>query len=314
MYDTRSELHEFVGADRAEAQSKACAFFGVGETELEIGLPASSEVMGLAGRVVIVAGLKGRQRAFRSGGGRDEHGDRPDRAERRGGESARGRDRGRRGEDASGVGREARGGRSSREEPAPRDEREPRPGSAPRARTDDGTSIGSATTPLTRIGEFVQGLVERIALGGFEIAESTEGDVIAVQLRGDAATRLGEGDARVADAIQLLANQASMRDGESAKRVVVETEGDGGEGREHHLTRLAERAAKRALETGRAVAIDAMSPRDRRVIHVSLRETADIATMSIGAGRYRQVVVVPAGAPEYEEARRQAEASGRRDD
>jgi hypothetical protein len=36
--------------------------------------------------------------------------------------------------------------------------------------------------------------------------------------------------------------------------------------------------------------------------------------MSIGSGRYRQVVVVPAGAPEYEEARRQAQASGRRED
>ena len=52
-----------------------------------------------------------------------------------------------------------------------------------------------------------------------------------------------------------------------------------------------------------------MNPRDRRVIHVALRESDGIATMSVGTGRYRQVVVVPEGAPEYEQARRQAEAS-----
>ena len=46
-----------------------------------------------------------------------------------------------------------------------------------------------------------------------------------------------------------------------------------------------------------------MSPRDRRSIHVALRETEGVATMSVGEGRYRQVLVVPEGAAEYEEAR-----------
>lgn len=314
MYDVRSELHEFVGSDRSEALSKACGFFGVGEDELEVGAPPASDVMGLGGRVVVVAGLKGRQRPAHSG--REDRGDRPERGERRAreGDRDRGRDRGRRGDDAGRDGRGARSARGEREDRPSRGEPEQRSSNEGRPAVASGSSVGTATTPLTRIGEFVQGLVERVDLGGFEIAESAEGDVIAVQLRGEAATRLGEGDARVADAIQLLANQASMREGDNAKRVVVETEGDGGEGRELHLTRLAERAAKRALETGRAVAIDAMSPRDRRVIHVSLRDTADIATMSIGSGRYRQVVVVPSGAPEFEEARRQAEASNRRDE
>jgi len=315
MYDARSELREFVGADRGEAMSKACAFFGVGEGELELGVPG--DVMGLTSRVVVVAGLKARQRPSGGNGGRETRGERPERGERRGRDGDRGdrgdrdRGRGRRGFDEGG--REPRQAREPRESREPREAQEPREPREPRAEA-SGPSVGTASTPLSRIGEFVQGLVERVDVGSFEISENTEGDVIAVQLRGAAAARLGEGDARVADAIQLLANQASMRDGDAAKRVVVETEGDGGEGREQHLMRLAERAGKRALETGRAVAIDAMSPRDRRVIHVALRDAPDVATMSIGTGRYRQVVVVPAGAPEYEEARRQAEQTGRRDD
>ena len=35
---------------------------------------------------------------------------------------------------------------------------------------------------------------------------------------------------------------------------------------------------------------------------MALRETDGVATMSTGSGRYRQVVIVPEGAPEYEEA------------
>jgi hypothetical protein len=55
------------------------------------------------------------------------------------------------------------------------------------------------------------------------------------------------------------------------------------------------------------VALDPMNPKDRRAIHVALRGTPGIATMSIGSGRYRQVLVVPEGAPEYDEARRTAD-------
>ena len=46
-----------------------------------------------------------------------------------------------------------------------------------------------------------------------------------------------------------------------------------------------------------------MNSRDRRIIHVTIRDIDDVETMSIGEGRYRQVLVVPEGAAEYEDAR-----------
>jgi predicted RNA-binding protein Jag len=45
-----------------------------------------------------------------------------------------------------------------------------------------------------------------------------------------------------------------------------------------------------------------MNSRDRRTIHVTIRDIEGVATTSIGEGRYRQVLVVPEGAPEYEDA------------
>jgi len=162
-------------------------------------------------------------------------------------------------------------------------------------------SKGTAQGQLGAVGQFLLGAVERMKLGSFEISEAAEGDFLIFQLRGAAAAALARGDGRATDALQLVANQISMRQSEEAPRVVVDVEG-GGDEREQTLTRLAERAVKRARETGRSIALDPMNSRDRRAIHIVVREMSGVATMSIGEGRYRQVLVVPEGAPEYDEA------------
>jgi spoIIIJ-associated protein len=162
-------------------------------------------------------------------------------------------------------------------------------------------SKGKAEGEISEIGGFVQGAIERMKLGSFDISESSEGDFLIFQIRGAAAEELQGGGGRAADALQLIANQVAMRMSDDAPRIVVDVEGDGGE-REDTLSRLADRAIKRARETGRSIALDPMNPRDRRVVHLAVREEDGLATMSIGEGRYRQVLVVPEGAPEYDDA------------
>jgi spoIIIJ-associated protein len=172
--------------------------------------------------------------------------------------------------------------------------------------------VGTATSDLGELGAFVKGLVERMELGPFELSETKENEsLVVIQLRGPGAQRLVGSEGRTVDAMQLLANQASLRiSGDDAPRVVLDVEGDGDQ-REVYLTRVAERAASRARETGRPVALEAMNPKDRRSVHVALREVDGIATMSVGDGHYRQVVVVPDNAPEYEEAKRYESQSQR---
>jgi spoIIIJ-associated protein len=142
-------------------------------------------------------------------------------------------------------------------------------------------------------------------LGPFEITGSEEGRFVVYQLAGVAAEELTATDGRVTEAIQLLANQAAGRQSDDPKRIVVDAEGDR-QRREQFLGRMAERAARRAKETNRSVALDPMNARDRRGIHMALRDMEGVATMSVGEGRYRQVVVVPEGADEYEEALKSA--------
>jgi spoIIIJ-associated protein len=184
---------------------------------------------------------------------------------------------------------------------------------APAPSLGDEPSVGTAAGPLQPIGEFVLGVVERLDLGPFEIKETEETDYLVYQLEGPAAARLAGGEGRAADALQLVANQAALRISEDHKRVVLDVEGDRGR-REDFLARIADRAAKRAIETGRSVALEPMSARDRRSIHVALRGAGGVATMSMGSGPYRQVVVVPEGAPEYAEARRLAEQAASNED
>lgn len=283
MYDIKSEPNEFIADTPEEALAKACQFFGSEEAALKVVHVKEGVIYGLGGRAVVVAVPKDAASRPRSEGRREE----------------RGRSEGRREERGRG-GRDSRGG-SRRPAPAESSEEvEAAPADEPIEE-----SKGSAEGAIGPIGEFVLGAVERMGLGAFGIAESKEGDFIVYQLTGNAAARLAS-DGRAVDALQLLANQAEMRLSDEPRRIVVDVEGEG-ERQEEFLTRLTDRAAQRASDSGRAVALDPMNGRDRRIVHMAVRDLEGVVTMSVGEGRYRQVVIVPEGAPEYEKARADSE-------
>ena len=311
MYDAKTEAREFVGDEREEVIEKACQFFGVEADELSISGFEAGQVYGLAARTVIVAVPKNRRSSAQQ-----PQGDAPRRDEGGRGGSGRGRERSR-GRDRDGDrdgnrsgGRQSAGRRQDR--PGPRRpegrDRTPEP-EVEEVELSDEPSVGTAVGEIGEIGEFALGVMERMNLGPFEITESDDDGLIVLQVNGPAARVLAAGEGRSIDAIQLLANQVSVRISPDRQRVVIDVEG-GAEAREEFLTKLADRVAKRALQTGRAVALDPMNGRDRRLIHVALRDRDNVATMSEGAGRYRQVVVVPEGADEFEEAREQSEQIG----
>jgi len=297
VYDAKQEPHEFVAENREAALDKARAFFGLATDQLRVQELVAGDVYGLAGRTVVVAVPRDRkppQRSDRDGGG-----------ERRGREGRAGRERDRdRGRETRG-GRDFRGGREGRGGNEARD-RAPQREVAPPALTEE-ASVAAVSGTLGEIGEFVKGAIERLEIGPFAIRESQEGSNVVIELKGAAAEVLARGEARALDGLQLLANQLLLRrDENTTGRVVVDVEG-GSDSRERHLERLAERAVQRAIESKHAIALEPMNGRDRRTIHITVRGYDGVATMSMGEGRFRQVVVVPEGAPEYEEALRQSQ-------
>jgi len=291
MYNAKSEPNEFIADSPAEAVTKACDFFGTGEDALKIVHIAEGEVSGLGSRSVVVAVPRDREprrpEPDRGGEGRG------------GGRQERGRRGGRR-ESGGGGRRESRASREPEENP--RDDVAKAEPTAP-----VGESKGTAEGELDAVGEFVLGALERMGLGPFTISGSEEGELAVYKLTGPAASTLSQ-DGRAADALQLLANQAEMQNSEEPRRIVVDVEG-AAERRTQFLSRLADRASERALESGRPIALDPMNGRDRRIVHVAVREMDRVATMSMGEGQYRQVVIVPEGAADYEKAVRSSEQS-----
>jgi|YNPBryBLVA2012_1023415.scaffolds.fasta_scaffold01472_2 spoIIIJ-associated protein len=63
--------------------------------------------------------------------------------------------------------------------------------------------------------------------------------------------------------------------------------------REQNLRRLARRMAEQAAQSGRVVALEPMSPYERRIIHLALRDHPDVYTESTGEGTRRRVTIVP---------------------
>jgi spoIIIJ-associated protein len=94
------------------------------------------------------------------------------------------------------------------------------------------------------------------------------------------------------DAIQYLVNSAVSKASDVRQRIVVNA-AEYREKREDMLVEMAHQAARRARATGREVPLEPMSPRDRRIVHMTLRDDEDVRTFSRDEGRFRAVVVAP---------------------
>lgn len=63
--------------------------------------------------------------------------------------------------------------------------------------------------------------------------------------------------------------------------------------REDQLRRLARRVANQAIETSRTMTLEPMPAFERRIIHMELRDSPDVDTLSVGEGNRRKVTIIP---------------------
>jgi predicted RNA-binding protein Jag len=92
-------------------------------------------------------------------------------------------------------------------------------------------------------------------------------------------------------ALQHLVNLMLSRQMGTWTRVLVDVEDYRGR-RERQLREIAERAAKRVVETGKMLQLDPMPALERRWIHLALKSNPDVATQSIGEEPNRRIVVL----------------------
>ena len=125
------------------------------------------------------------------------------------------------------------------------------------------------------------------------IVTDADGELSA-SLEGEGADALvGRGGAGI-DALQYLASQiVSRAEGGGRYRVALDAGGYRAR-RAAALIELASRAAAEALEFGEEVELDAMTPHDRRIVHMALKDRTDVVTRSEGEEPRRRIVVEPA--------------------
>jgi spoIIIJ-associated protein len=90
----------------------------------------------------------------------------------------------------------------------------------------------------------------------------------------------------------LICYRAAFRGQPERKRVSVDAAGYRAERRDL-VERQAERAADRALESGKEIELEPMSATERRLVHQHLKDRSGIETFSEGSEPERCVVVAP---------------------
>ncbi len=92
------------------------------------------------------------------------------------------------------------------------------------------------------------------------------------------------------DAIERILNCIVNKASLAKRRVFVDTEGYR-ERREERLVEMANQMAEQVKYTNREIVLAPMSARDRRIIHVVLKEDDIVSTYSQGEGDMRRVVI-----------------------
>lgn len=144
---------------------------------------------------------------------------------------------------------------------------------------------------------------EIIRHGGFELkftVQRTEaaggeedGAGIVVDFSGPDADLLLEKNAALLDALEYVVLKAVRVDESALRKMVFDCEG-WRQVRTEELKLTASIAARQVLETGSPFSLNPMNPRERRIVHLALKDQAGIRTQSEGFGQLRKVVIFPA--------------------
>ena len=124
-------------------------------------------------------------------------------------------------------------------------------------------------------------------------ATASESDLgCTVSIEGaDSGLLLNQGG-ELLDALQQILNQAYGRTLPKGQRIVCDANNYRA-ARESELRAMAEHAARQVRATSSPFVFGPMDASERRVIHLSLAEEADLVTESIGEGHARRLRVAP---------------------
>lgn len=145
-----------------------------------------------------------------------------------------------------------------------------------------------------RAGDFLEDLFELLDVDCYvEVAADRVDGKILIDVAGpDTGVIIGRKGATL-DAIELVVNRAMDNRWGTGIRIALDAEGYR-ERRTEKLRQIAVQQALKVSQTRRAISLEPMTPRERRIIHMALKGDGQVQTRSEGEGPERHVIIEPA--------------------
>jgi spoIIIJ-associated protein len=168
-------------------------------------------------------------------------------------------------------------------------------------RDDEGRENGQAAVVYDEVRaegarDFVEDLLAKMGMDVVaDLVEPEPSDPageIRIEIEGRDSGRIIGKKGQVLSAIQHIVNRVVNKPGLDRRHVVVDAEGYR-QRREDTLATMAQRLGKKALEEGKIITFEPMSPRDRRIVHLALAKFPGVVTKSDGEGDGRRVQIIP---------------------
>lgn len=126
----------------------------------------------------------------------------------------------------------------------------------------------------------------------FDEGEDDGQPAVRININGDDLSILIGRQAETLNALQYITSLIIGKELGRSVPLVVDVEGYRSR-REQQLKQLALRVSEQVIRTGRSQPLEPMSPAERRLVHIALRDHAEVYTESVGDGERRKVVIFP---------------------
>lgn len=138
-------------------------------------------------------------------------------------------------------------------------------------------------------------VAEILKLMGFTVdkveASAADGAVLCDIKSPDSGLIIGK-NGQTLDSLEHIVNLIVNRNSETRVKINLDTE-DYKLHQEQRLKELALKAGEQVKTTGKTYRFDPMSAKDRRILHVTLKDVEGIETFSEGEGMFRKVIIKP---------------------
>lgn len=187
-------------------------------------------------------------------------------------------------------------GPAPKPKPLPKKEKAKEKAATPEAKTarTSGTNVADIPRdlpPRAFLAAVFEQILEYMQLPSEFAVDEHEG-ALCVELPETSANAFFDGDARLLDALQYIANRIVQHHYSSAPAINVDLAGRR-TARNSKIVALAERVAERVAGLNAGLWIEGASSADRRAIHHSLADRRDVSTESDGVGGFRRLHVRP---------------------